>query len=259
MSNVWTWPPPAAPPSLPTFQQEIGAWQSPRNVGAILLEVASGANATLVPAPPVGFAHSISLVRAKNLSGASPAAFLATDGAGNSVAANTGLAASTQGNVFITSELWATSAINIAVSGAGGPVQFYGSYTRVPLTNNGLRLVPFVAQIALAPVALPQCVPPVGFGSALLSVTTVPAFGGAADCWVLNRDTAASTPVWQVTRSAVLWEGQFASIAVNARTSQSFVTPTLLAGDTFALRTLAAPATGTVWIGGVFAFYPLVS
>lgn len=251
--SAWIWPPSDPPPGL------SAAWQSPRSIGAILLEIASGANATIVPAPPAGYANAISLVRAKNLSGASAAAFLATDGGGNSVAANTVLAASAQGNVIISAELWTTTAINMAVSGAGGPVQFAGSYTRVPLTNNGLQLVPFVVQIGAAAVAVPQCVPPAGFGAALLGATTLPAFGGATDAWVLNRDTASTTPIWMVTRSAVLWEGQFSAVTANARSSQVFLTPTLLNGDTFQIRTLAAPATGTVWVGGVFVFYPLIA
>jgi hypothetical protein len=229
----------------------------PPNSGAVLLEVASGATAQLMPAPPPGFLTMTGFMRVKNVSAVSAATFTLQDGAGNKVGGNSALAAAAQGNA-IGGQFYSATAVTVTVGGAGGPCQFNGAWAYVPINTPGRKLVPFVANVALAPVAVPQCVPPVGY-SALVLGGNQP--NGAFCGWGFNSDSASATFVWRITRSAVVWEGNIPGAqAANSRTFGVFVFPALLPGDTFELRTVLAPVSpNTVWCGGCVQFVPGVS
>jgi hypothetical protein len=239
---------------VPTKQVQV----TPPNSGAVLVEVASGATAQLMPAPPSGFLVMTGFIRAKNLSAVSAATFLIQDGAGNLVGGNSALAASAQGNA-IGGQFYSATAITVTVGGAGGPVQFSGAWCYVPIVSPGRKLVPFVANIGLAPVAVPQIVPPAGLASVVVGACQA---NNAYCGWGFNRDVASATLVWRITRSAVVWEGnEPGSQAANSRTFGVFgIIPAVLPGDTFEVHTVLAPGSpNTVWVGGCWQIVPLVS
>lgn len=256
MSNVWTWPPSAAPVVPPNVGIEPLV---PDNIGAILVEVASGNSAVLCPAPPAGYANVLAMLRTKNLSAVSQVTHVIDDGAGHVIAGIANQLVSGVSNIVTSTEAWATNAITVTVSGAGGPLQLNGIYFRVPLSVAGrATFAPFAITLGLAPVAVPQCVPPAGFGAVLLGACGMPAVT-AYDVWVLNRDSAVVTTIWRITRGGVVWESNLSStVAVNGRGVQIVPVPTVLPGDILEFHTLAAPViAGSVTMGGVFAFIPL--
>lgn len=251
----WIWPPSAVAPNV--------GWNLPvpTNIGAILVEVATGNSAVLCPAPPAGYANVLAMMRTKNLSAVSTVTNVVDNGAGIAIAGIANQNVSGVSNIVVSAEAWSTNAITVTVSGAGGPLQINGIYYRVPLSVMGrVQLVPFAITIGLAPVAVPQCVPPPGYGAVLLGACGIPA-STAYDVWVLNRDSAVVTTIWRITRSGVVWESNLSSTtAVNGRGAQIVPVPTVLAGDTLEFHTLAAPViANSVTMGGVFAFIPLVT
>jgi hypothetical protein len=231
---------------------------SPPNSGGLLVEVASGATAQLLPAPPPGFLTMTGFIRVENRSAVSAATFLIQDGAGNVVGANSALAASAQANA-IGGQFYTSTAVTVTVGGAGGPCRFNGSWCYVPIVDPGRKLVPFVVNVGLSPVAVPQLVPPAGFAAVALGACQ----GSNVMCgWGCNRDSASATLVWRITRSAVVWEGNVpGALGANGRSFGIFaIMPAVLPGDTFELHTLLAPVSpNTVWAGGCWQIVPLVS
>jgi hypothetical protein len=225
------------------------------NGGSILVEIASGATAQIIPAPPAGYLNVLGFLRLKNVSATQPIGYTVQDSDGNVLAANTTLAAATQSSP-IGGPLYTAKAITATVTGLGGPGQFAGMWGQVPIEGPP-KLVPFVMNMTLAAQAVPQLVPPAGFASMLLGSN---ATFGAFCSWTLNRDTASAAYIWQITRSAVVWEGNaLGTQAANSRNSSLLICPTILPGDTVKFRLLAAPvAPDTVWCGGCFAFVPIV-
>jgi hypothetical protein len=202
----------------------------------------------------------LAVLRAKNLSATLTSTLVVDDGAGIVAATVVNQAASSQSNAVVTAEVWSTHAITATISGAGGPVQLSGMYFRVPLAVAGrAQLVPFAITVGLAPVSVPACVPPAGYGGLLLSMCGIPAFAFSGDAWVVNRDSATTIVVWRITRSAVVWEGNVSNTTgVNVRSSQLIPLPIVLPGDTLEFHTLAAPViANSVTMGGVIAFVPL--
>jgi hypothetical protein len=235
--------------------KQVGVF--PPNSGSILVEIASGATAQLMPAPPAGYLNILGFVRIKNLSGANALSYTIQDGAGNVVGASSSLAAAAQASA-IAGPMYSATAITATVAGTGGPAQFSGFWSQVPIEGPYRKLVPFVLNATLAPQAIPQCVPPAGYVANTLGADEL---YGAFATWQLNRDSASATFIWRITRSAVVWEGNtLAAQSANSRGYSLWNCPAVLPGDTLECRLLAAPvAPNTVWCGGLIVFYPLVS
>jgi hypothetical protein len=235
--------------------KQVGVF--PPNSGSILVEIASGATVQVMPAPPAGYLNVLGFLRLKNLSGASPIGYTIQDSDGNILGANTTLAASGQATA-IGGPLYSAKAVTATVTGAGGPVQFNGFWSQVPIVGPYRTLVPFVLNATLAAQSIPQCVPPAGYVANVLGADEI---YGAFATWSCNRDSASATYIWRITRGAVVWEGNtLAAQSANSRNYSLWYCPAVLPGDTLECRLLAAPVSAnTVWCGGVFTFVPLAS
>lgn len=219
----------------------------PANGTSIYTPVASAANAEILPAPAAGYYNLVRYVHVINLSGVATAGYQVKESTSRVIMGSTTTALAANAATQLGGQVVAGALTGYATG--TGNLLFIVSYSKIAAANIGFY------QAVLTDTYQTLFTVPAGY-SATWSWNFAGAFSG--ELFVMNVDTAATTPIFRITRGANAYLRTNSAVNANVRGAQSGL-PDVINGDVVECKCLAAPTAGTVILSGIYSLVPVTT